>query len=144
MDDIPAMRAMMSQRSIAAAQDGDTAGVVQEDTTAPARDGYKIPVRIYRPEKSPAGGSPLIVFYHGGGFALGDLELEELNCRNFTREFGAVVVNVDYRLAPEYPFPTPINDSWDACKWVRHLCPFPFQRLDLRLTASRPQQTRRN
>lgn len=124
-DNVAAMRAMLSERKVTmtAAQGGDTVvGVTEEDLTAPARDGYEIPVRIYRPEKAPAGGSPLIVFYHGGGFVIGGLENEVLNCRNFTNKFGAVCVNVDYRLAPEHPFPTPVNDSWDACKWV---CPSP-------------------
>lgn len=56
---------------------------------------------------------------HGGGFCLGGLENEELNCRNFAEKLGAVCVNVDYRLAPEHPFPAAVDDSWDALKWVR-------------------------
>lgn len=128
-DDIYAVRAMMSERrnAMAAVQQDDVSGIEEVDITAPARDGYQIPVRVYKPETPPAGGSPLIVFYHGGGFCLGGLENEEVNCRRFAKEFGAVCVNVDYRLAPEHPFPVPINDSWDACKWVR----YPFERIVL-------------
>jgi acetyl esterase/lipase len=92
--------------------------IVEQDITIPARDGFEIPVRIYKPKSPPASGSPLIVFYHGGGFCLGDLSSEELNCRNFCTEFGAVCVNVDYRLGPEYKFPIAIYDSWDVLEWV--------------------------
>jgi acetyl esterase/lipase len=103
----------------AAASDSSlTQGVKEEDITVPARDGYNIPVRTYKPESPPAGGSPLIVFYHGGGFVIGGLEGEELNCRLFVQKFGCVCVNVDYRLAPEHPFPTPVLDSWDVTKWA--------------------------
>jgi acetyl esterase/lipase len=121
--DIPTLRHMLVERkkAMTAAQSGPgvPADVAEEDTTIPARDGYKIPIRIYRPKASPpASGSPLIVFLHGGGFCLGGLENEELNCRLFVQRFGAVAVNVDYRLAPEHPFPTPTRDSWDAVKWV--------------------------
>ena len=58
---------------------------------------------------------------HGGGWCLGGLENEELNCRNFAQQLGCVCLNVDYRLAPEHPFPAAVNDSWDALKWVRKL-----------------------
>jgi acetyl esterase/lipase len=61
------------------------------------------------------------MFYHGAGFCLGDLEMEKMNCRLFANEFGAVCVNVYYRLAPEHPFPTSINGSWDTFKWVSNL-----------------------
>lgn len=63
------------------------------------RDGQDITIRIYTPDKSliPPGGSPLFVAYHEGGFYMGDLTDEELNCRTFSKEFGCVSVNVDYR-----------------------------------------------
>ena len=54
-------------------------------------------MRIYTPVRTPAGGSPLIVLYHEGGWAMGDLTDEEVNARLFSRELGAVCVNVDYR-----------------------------------------------
>ncbi|KAI1392923.1 putative lipase/esterase [Hypoxylon trugodes] len=92
--------------------------VSEEDRKIPVRDGSEIIVRIYRPVTKPAQGSPLIVMYHEGGFSMGDLSDEETNCRLFSRDLGAVCVNVDYRLAPEYPFPTWIEDSWDALKWA--------------------------
>lgn len=92
------------------------------------RDGAEIAVRVYTPANPPAKartlGLPLIVMYHEGGWCMGDLSDEEVNCRLFARDLNAVCVNVDYRLAPEHPFPTGINDSWDALQWVRE--PFHF------------------
>lgn len=88
------------------------------DHKIPVRDGAEIPIRIYSPAKPDAKGSPLIVNYHGGGFMLGDLEMGVEFGRNMVTEFDAVVVDVDYRMAPEYPFPTAANDSFDALKWV--------------------------
>jgi acetyl esterase/lipase len=92
--------------------------IIEEDFHVTGRDGYKILVRLHKPKGPPPSGSPLIVVYHGGGYCLGDLSNEEINCRNFAREFGAVCLNVDYRLGPEHKFPAAIEDSWDVLKWV--------------------------
>lgn len=102
-------------------QQPEITGVTEEDMVVPARDGYQIPIRVYKPEAPPADCCPLIIFYHGGGFCLGGLETEDMNCKRWANKFGAVCVNVDYRLAPEHPFPTPINDSLDAFKWVSNI-----------------------
>jgi acetyl esterase/lipase len=91
-------------------------GVKEEkDHQVTMRDGAKITVRTYHPEKE---GGPLAVFYHGGGWCIGGLENEELLCRRLCGRLGFVCANVDYRLAPEHKFPVPVNDSWDATKWV--------------------------
>lgn len=95
---------------------------VEEDRKIPVRDGSSITVRIHKPRTPPKDGCPIFVVYHGGGFALGGLDNEALLCRNFT-ELGGIAVNVDYRLAPEHPFPVGINDAYDALKWVRPHCP---------------------
>ncbi|KAF9701808.1 hypothetical protein EKO04_001002 [Ascochyta lentis] len=85
----------------------------------PTRDGASIRVKVYRPVKgAPEGGSPLIMMYHEGGWMMGDLTDEDLNCRMFTRDLRAVCVNVEYRLAPEYKFPIGVNDCYDALKWA--------------------------
>jgi acetyl esterase/lipase len=66
----------------------------------PTRDGSTIRVKVYQPTSGPlAEGSPLIMMYHEGGFSMGDLTDEDLNCRMFTRDLGAVCVNVEYRYA---------------------------------------------
>jgi acetyl esterase/lipase len=121
--DIPALRKILYDRkkAMTASQQSDpsaTAGITEEDLTIPARDGFQIPIRVYKPESPPAGGCPLVVFIHGGGFVLGGLEGEELNCRLFVQKLGCVCVNVDYRLAPEHPFPASVQDGWDAVKWA--------------------------
>ncbi len=81
------------------------------------RDGNNITIRIHKPKARPEDGCPIFVVYHGGGFCLGGLDSEALLCRNFTK-LGGIAVNVDYRLAPEHPFPIPILDAYDALKWV--------------------------
>jgi acetyl esterase/lipase len=92
--------------------------VIKNDSVL-SRDGYAIPIRTYRPKNPPARGSPLVVFVHGGGFCVGNLDTEELNCQLFAAELGCVCVNPDYRLAPENLFPAAVLDCWDVLKWVR-------------------------
>jgi acetyl esterase/lipase len=92
----------------------------EEDRQIRMRDGTHITVRIHRPKQLPGGGSPVFVVYHGGGFVFGDLDSEAVLCRQWV-ELGGVAVNVDYRLAPEYPFPVPVHDAFDALKWVSKL-----------------------
>lgn len=84
-----------------------------------ARDGAQIPVQIYVPTKpvESGAGRPLVVMFHEGGWTRGDLTDEDLNCRMFARDLGAVCVNVDYRLAPEHLFPCGVNDAFDTVKW---------------------------
>jgi acetyl esterase/lipase len=71
--------------------------VHEEDRRIRVRDGTEIVVRIYTPVGSADAGRPLIVMYHEGGWSMGDLSDEEVNCRLFSRDLGAVCVNVDYR-----------------------------------------------
>jgi acetyl esterase/lipase len=71
--------------------------------------GDSITIRIYTPKQRPAGGSPVLVMYHGGGYCLGGLDNEALLCRKWAAEFGGVGVNVEYRLAPENLFPVGVS-----------------------------------
>ncbi|KAF1357630.1 alpha/beta-hydrolase [Lizonia empirigonia] len=84
------------------------------------RDGASIRVKVYQPVAGPPEGSssPLVVMYHEGGWSMGDLTDEDLNCRMFARDLRAVCVNVEYRLAPEHKFPIGVNDCYDALKWA--------------------------
>lgn len=77
-----------------------------------------IPVRIYWPRVAEHRDLPVVVFYHGGGFALGDLETHDPVARAHAVGAEAIVVSVDYRLAPEHPFPAGINDCWAALEWT--------------------------
>ena len=76
-----------------------------------------IPVRIYWPPSADEV-LPVVVFYHGGGFALGDLETHDPLARAHAVAAEAIVLSVDYRLAPEHPFPAGVNDCWAALQWV--------------------------
>lgn len=76
-----------------------------------------LPVYIFKP-KNLTSNSPVIVYYHGGAFLSPWGTIPEMFGRNFTNVFNKIVVAVDYRVAPEYPFPTPVNDCYATFKWV--------------------------
>ena len=75
-----------------------------------------IAVRVYRPDAP--GPLPVVVFFHGGGFVIGDLDTHDGICHALATGVPAVVVSVDYRLAPEHPFPAAVEDCWAALRWV--------------------------
>ena len=77
--------------------------------------GGRVPVRILTPARAPRG---VIVYYHGGGWVLGGLDDSDPLGRRLAQRTGCVVVLVDYRLAPEYRFPTAVDDSWAALRWA--------------------------
>jgi acetyl esterase len=79
-------------------------------------DGDDLPVRVYRPGKTPA---PTLIFFHGGGWCLGTLDSADDLARELCRRVGAVVVSVDYRLAPDHPFPAAVDDAIRALGWAR-------------------------
>jgi acetyl esterase len=86
-----------------------------ETRKIPSRAG-ELPVRIYIPEGD--GPFPGVVFLHGGGWVICDLDTHDNICRAIARRAGSVVVSVDYRLAPEHRFPAALEDSLDAALWV--------------------------
>jgi acetyl esterase len=77
-----------------------------------------IRVRIYRPVADPTEATPGVVFFHGGGFVICDLDTHDGYCRELTAATGATVVSVEYRLAPETPFPGAVHDAYAATCWV--------------------------
>jgi acetyl esterase/lipase len=78
-----------------------------------------IPVRVYWPdEDAGARRHPVTMFFHGGGFALGDLDTHDVTARELAVGANSVVVSVDYRLAPEHPYPAAVEDAWAATRWV--------------------------
>ncbi|HEY9850275.1 MAG TPA: alpha/beta hydrolase [Leptolyngbyaceae cyanobacterium] len=86
-----------------------------ENRTIPSQGG-EIPIRIYLPEGVAP--FPVLVFFHGGGWVLGDLDAVDSCCRSWCKDAGCVVVSVDYRLAPEHKFPAPVEDAYAATLWV--------------------------
>lgn len=115
-DDPLAIRAALSDM-IAQFPPPDTTGVQIEDREIPGRDGDPaVPIRIYRPDQcsAPAG----VYNVHGGGFVAGDLETEHASNVILARELGVVVVSVDYRLAPETPFPGGLEDAYAGLVWM--------------------------
>lgn len=77
---------------------------------------HGVPVRIYRPVDNKI--LPCLVFFHGGGWVIGDLQTHDNVCRALAHQASCVVVAVDYRLAPEHPFPAALDDSYNATCWV--------------------------
>lgn len=75
-----------------------------------------IPVRVYTPLAQP--GLPMLVYFHGGGWVMGNLDTHDTACRRLARASGALVVSVDYRLAPEHKFPAAAEDAIAALEWV--------------------------
>jgi acetyl esterase len=86
-----------------------------EDRKIPGPLG-EIPIRVYQPIDS--GGLPILIWYHGGGFTMGDLDGSDDFCRKMSILSGAIVISVDYRLAPEYTFPAAAEDAYTALAWV--------------------------
>lgn len=90
-----------------------------EDLTLDGRDG-PIRARLYRPAGMIAavGGAPLVLFLHGGGWALGDIDSYHELAGDLCARSGVALLSVDYRLAPEHPFPAGLNDCIDSLRWV--------------------------
>ena len=79
-----------------------------------------IPLRLYRPKgSSPTESLPVLVYYHGGGWVIGDLDTHDTLCRELANGAGCAVVAVDYRMGPEHRFPAAVDDSFAATRWVR-------------------------
>lgn len=79
---------------------------------------HQIPIRIYRPKGRDVQQSPAIIYIHGGWFIAGGYETHDAVVRKLANKTGAVVIFIDYRLAPEHPFPAGLNDCIDGVKWV--------------------------
>jgi acetyl esterase len=86
-----------------------------ENRTVPGPAG-DIPLRVYTPEGR--GPLPILIFFHGGGWVIGNLETHDAVCRLLTNRAGCLVASVDYRLAPEHPFPAAAEDAYAATRWV--------------------------
>jgi len=86
-----------------------------EDFSLPAGRGVDLPARLYAPSGDRL---PVLLYLHGGGFVIGGLETHDSLCRQLALRSGGAVVALDYRLAPEFRFPTAVDDSWAAMCWL--------------------------
>jgi acetyl esterase len=114
-DSIALIREPFNQRRREAAEHTDARGVrIVDDKVATESGG--VPVRIYRGgESDPA---PALVYCHAGGFALGNLDTDHRQCVELARRGRCTVVSVDYRLAPEHPYPAALSDAIAVLRWV--------------------------
>jgi acetyl esterase len=93
----------------------DVAEVRELSAPGPAGD---IPLRLYRGMGTQPGPLPVMVFYHGGGYVIGDLDTHDYVCRKLANVAQCCVIAVDYRLAPEHKFPAAVEDSAAALRWI--------------------------
>ncbi len=117
--DMPVARAEMEEmiRGMIAQQPAPQ-GVSFDDRDIPGpADSPDVPVRIYRPDAA-AGPLPGVLYIHGGGFCVGNLETEHMGAAQMAVGAEAIIVSVDYRLAPEHPFPAGIEDCYAALVWM--------------------------
>lgn len=115
INELTVEEARQSHAAVAALQGEPEEVAKVEDRVLPGPDG-DILVRIY----TPAGREPLpvMVFFHGGGWVIGDIASTDVLCRALTNAARCIVVSVDYRLAPEHPFPAAVEDAYHATLWV--------------------------
>ena len=121
-------------------------GVHEQDLQIPSRASRIIPVRIYSVVDEKSMPCQLFVMIHGGGFHMGGLSLKEEDCRRLVSTFQFVVINVDYRLAPEYVWPAAVEDCWDVIIWECYIFIFytKLRMLTSLKTVSNPAQLNAN
>jgi acetyl esterase len=122
LQDIPLAQALAQLRATkppATPLPQDTARI--EDITIPGPDGIRMPARIYRPPGS--GPFPVLLHFHGGGWVGGSISNDDLRCHVTARRAGIIIVSLDYRLAPEHPFPAGLEDAYAALLWLHSNAP---------------------
>jgi acetyl esterase/lipase len=113
---MPVAELRQAANGLLAAYAGTPAEVARVENRRVPGPAGELPVRVYTPEgRAPF---PVLVYFHGGGWVIGDLETHDNVCRTLARDVPCVVVAVDYRLAPEHRFPSAAEDCWAAAKCV--------------------------
>ncbi|WP_431801861.1 alpha/beta hydrolase [Halobacillus andaensis] len=115
LEQLPPEQARQLFRMLAGSREEKEAVHQVTNQKIPGPDG-EIPIRVYKPEG--AGQHPALVFFHGGGWVIGDLDTHDNVCRALTNLAGCAVISVDYRLAPEHKFPAAVEDSFTALEWA--------------------------
>lgn len=119
-DDLPAARAEVAREFARIRADiPDLPGVVKQDRTVPGPEGAPdVPIRIYRSSEADEP-LPCLLFIHGGGMVFGSIEEADLQVQRVVTGAGCLAVSVGYRLAPENPFPAPLEDCYMGLRWTR-------------------------
>ncbi len=113
--DPPAARIQYAEM-VASVSEDPPDGLLIEDGTIPGPDS-ELATRLYRPQDLE-GPLPILIFFHGGGYVIGDRNTHDIPCRRLALSARCLVISVDYRLSPEHPFPAPVHDAWAATRWV--------------------------
>ncbi|EMA35652.1 alpha/beta hydrolase [Halobiforma nitratireducens] len=116
-------RDLFEQLQVGARAEIDLERVEDRTINGPDDD---LPIRYYEPRTDgelEAGNDPLVLYFHGGGWVVGSLETHDVTCRKLAAESGYPVVSVDYRLAPEHPFPAALRDCCAALEWAAENAP---------------------
>jgi acetyl esterase len=79
----------------------------------------RLRARLYRPDPAASAALPVVLYFHGGGFTIGSIDTHDRVCRRLAAGSGTCVLSVDYRLAPEHPFPAAFDDAWGSVLWLR-------------------------
>jgi acetyl esterase/lipase len=115
------IRALREDRLALLPPPPDRDDVVMSDQLAPgSKEAPPIPVRVYTPKRPASAPRGCVLEIHGGGFLLGNVAMMDPWCQNVAAELDAVVVSVEYRLAPEHPFPAGVEDCYAALCWIEH------------------------
>ena len=118
LTDLAAARAAQAAELAGTVERADHTGVTVTDLLVPGPPGAPdVALRTYRPQDA-RGPLPVLCSLHGGGFVLGDLDVDHGDNLRFCRELGVLVVAVDYRLAPEHPYPAALEDCYAALEWI--------------------------
>lgn len=112
---VEARRMILASRFVADAPTGELATI--RDLSCPGAGG-EIRLRLFDARAERAGPGPLMVYFHGGGFVFGDLDTHEPICAELARRLDMPVLSVDYRLAPEHPWPAGVEDAIAAARWA--------------------------
>ena len=112
---VPGARELLRNTIAAAPPANDLPELARVESRNIAGPNGPISVRIYQPHGSPLG---TCVYFHGGGWVIGDLDQTDATCRRLAGRSNCTIVSVDYRLAPEHPYPQPLDDCWVALLWA--------------------------
>jgi acetyl esterase len=115
LDTLATLRESLNQRRSDAARALDTSGVTITDDRIEVEDSRVVPIRIYRGAVPPA---PAVVYCHAGAFVLGNLDTDHRQCVEFARRARCTVISVDYRLAPQHPYPAALEDALAVLGWA--------------------------